>query len=826
MPRNKIYVFDKFGNVAGTINGVQVDGPAVAARNISYVPEGAIVSGVGTASFELPLQFSVNNAITKGTQVMIYQDDVLDGPVFWGRVIRRPRTLSNDGIYARIDCLDVLSELASVTCTSGFISRPGELAAAMLQRLLDMQSETRWAVRLMINNTTANFSAYGIEVLRAIGKFSGEHFSSYKRETYKDPVTNKPARRIVIGQFSVEKSGMRLVIPQKEYGNVEYTKLPSNIRAVKQAQFDDDANIINRMIPFAGTDLTSTAITLDVLYGSHTFTGYNSNYPVKRRLRGDVTEPTPLPGQDYPNTNKYYEYYIEDTQSIVDNRVSEVVYPRQDITPLSNNPGDVLIAATTLYSEALNYLLNHINPHLSLSISTEHRGDLRNIAGKTVYVRCVAMSKPRAGQDIYMMNINGDFRINKVEVQNADGEGTCAWDLSTDGRSVETNDILFQGALEDIDYLKKVPTILIGFPVYPIDEFIDKDHAVTKTFVNSAAFIGKQQVIMDLRFENVRSALRPLSHFHSMTIAAHHHSISVLAHHHTFTKAAHSHPVAVAAHHHTMTLIDHVHSFSNAGHADHTVSVAGHSDHSVSEGNHGHSSNAGIHYHVIIGTKPWIDLKAAGMVKTAAYGKNGETVVTDITASSNTADHTHGDKGASAGATYTTALSVGDGGSFTAGATTGGAINKNSGTGGAISQNTGDGGAIDKNTGDDGAISKTTSDDGAISQNTGDDGAISSITGDSGGLTDNTGGNVGAEWGLVVGPKPFLVYISVNGASFGAVNNNARIDITSAWNVTQDNVVVFTSIGTTDQSNPTGLGRLTGAVLARMIGTTLANQTL
>src|SRR4051812_44346799 len=118
MPRNKIYVFDKMGNIASTINGVQVDSPAVGARNIAYTPEGAIVSGVGKASFEVPLQFAINNAIVKGTQIMIYQDDIIDGPVFWGRVIRRPRTLAIDGTSARIDCVDILAELAAVTCTS------------------------------------------------------------------------------------------------------------------------------------------------------------------------------------------------------------------------------------------------------------------------------------------------------------------------------------------------------------------------------------------------------------------------------------------------------------------------------------------------------------------------------------------------------------------------------------------------------------------------------------------------------------------------------------------------------------------------------------
>jgi hypothetical protein len=799
MPRNKIAIFDRFGNATQSNGGVPIFGPAIGARNISYVPEGGIVSAVGTASFELPLQFAENNAITKDTQIMIYQEDIYDGPVFWGRVITRPRTLAADGTYVSVQCQDVLYELASVTVTSGFVSRPLEVANAMLTRLLARQTETTWLFRntLITSTSPTNFTAFGIEVLRAIGKYASENFASFKRETSIDPVTGKPRRQIVIGQFSGISSGIQIINAPRDLNSIAQERWPAEKRYVKSATFEDDAVNYNRLIPTAGQDTAAASITLYPLYGLTNFVGYNAKYPIKARIREDIMIPTPLPGQSYPITPQYYEFYIEDINSIAVHRVSELQYPRTDITPLSNTPNDIFVAATTLYKEAVTYLIDHITAHLSLDITTEHRGDVRNIGGKTVYVRCHAKNK--AGD--FVMDIEGDYRVQKVEIVNADSEGSCRWTLSTDGRSTETNDVLFMGAIEDIDYLKKVPTLLLGFPIYPIDDFIDNANAIHKTFVNSNAFISTGQVILDLRLENVRSAIRPLSHAHTFAIDSHAHTITIADHSHSIGIEGHAHGFSTPDHSHPLNLSDHAHGMSVAGHA-----------HGASNGDHGHGFNFGSHSHAIISTNPWIDLTGAGAVAKANVGKNGESVVTGIGGTTGTGGHTHG-MGA---VTITAAASVSAGGSFSIGTTGAGGISQSTGTGGAFNGTTSTGGAVSTNTGT----------AGGYSGNTGTAGAFSGSTGGAGGLSSATGINAGAEWGLILGPKPAIIDVWINTVYIGRYTADTKVDITQVWHTTQDNTMDIASYGTTDGTNPTGLGRITGAVTARMIGSTLANQTL
>jgi hypothetical protein len=791
MPRNKIAIFDRFGNATQANGGVPISGPAIGARNISYIPEGAIVSGIGIASFEVPLQFAQNNAISKDTQIMIYQSDVFSGPVFWGRVIRRPRTLANDGTYVRVECQDVLFELASVTVTSGFISKPGELANAMLQRLVARQTETVWLVQntLASASSPVTFSAYGIEVLRAIGKYASEHFASYKRVTAIDPVTGKPRRMISIGQYSNTKSGIRIINAPREWGSVPEEKKPAEIRIVKSATFEDDTSIVNRLIPTAGSDIAAASITLFPLYGRTDFVGYNPLYPIKYRPREDAWT-------DSLFTPQYFEFYIENTASIAAHRLSEKMYPRQDIVPLSTSATDVEVAATTLYAEAVQYIQDHINPHLSLDITTDHRGDLRNIGGTTVYVRCQAKNK----DGDFVMDIEGDYRVQTVEISNADTEGNCKWTLSTDGRSVETNDVLFVGALEDIDYLKKVPTLLLGFPVYPFDEVIESGHDVTKTFVNSSAFISTAQVILDLRFNKVRSAIRPLTHKHTFTLENHVHSMSI---------ASHTHSVSMSSHTHGLSIPDHTHPLSEPDHG-HGMSVADHS-HGASNGDHDHTMAPGSHSHHINNVKVWIDPVGNSLVDYANVGKNGERVVTNIRAGTY-GDHTHGESAAS-GATGVDAA-------------TAGAFNIGTSGYGGYSGATGSGGGFNGSTSGSGGTSGSTGSGGGFTGDTGGAGGGSFSTGGAGGISTSTGDTAGAEWGLIEGLISDIIRVYVNGVYFGDYTNDVRVDITRAWHTNTDNVVLFQSIVEQGSANTTGLGRISGAVLARMIGSTLANQTL
>lgn len=794
MPRCKIYVRDKNGLVNGTINGVIVDGPLIAARNINYVPEGAIVSAIGTASFELPLQFAVNNAVQKGNYIEIWQEDVSDGPVFWGVVNRRPRTFSKDGIYARIDCSDVLIELTHVNTTSGFISRNLETNGSMLQRLVARQKEHNWAVRVTAPLSYPTFSAYSIEVLRAVGKYCSENFLSYRRETYK--IGNALARRLLVGQFSTEKSGLRLVIPQKEFGNVPYEERPKEILAVKSATFDDDATIVNRLIPTAGNDTSGGGISLGYCVYDPTFRP-NPKYPIQARLREDITTPLPYPGAQYPVTEKFYEFYIEDSASILANGVSEQAYPRTDLVPLSTNIGDMQLAAKTLYNAAVAYLEDHINPHLSLDITTEHRGDLRNIGGKTVYVRCKATSKQENGEDVYTMDIEGDYRIQSIEVSNADGEGEVKWTLSTDGRSVETDAVMFQGALEDIDYRKKVPTLLLAFPTYPIDGYFDSTYSYTQRFPNSNALIEAKEVVLDYDLIEVFSTMRPRTHAHNYTVAAHSHRYSFSAHSHSVSISSHTHTYSVNDHSHSFSVSAHSHSFGIGDHA-HGYSWSSHT-HGVSDPGHSHGGNA---------SKVWLDPVYAneGNLKVTAT-VSGTKVMTDLRAGTY-GSHSHTSTHSGTGIT----IGSGGGGSSTTSAS------------GSMSGNTGSGGGTSGSTGSAGGMNTSTGSAGGANINTGSAGSIDTNTDSAAQYTWATTTEAGSEWGLLKGAKVDIIRIIINGTYIGDYSGSQRIDITPYWKIKQNNNIEFIPIPTVQ--NPTGLGRIRGAIMARMIGTTLADQSV
>jgi hypothetical protein len=85
----------------------------------------------------------------------------------------------------------------------------------------------------------------------------------------------------------------------------------------------------------------------------------------------------------------------------------------------------------------------------------------------------------------------------------------------------------------------------------------------------------------------------------------------------------------------------------------------------------------GSHSHHINSVSVFIDPKAAGVVKYAAYGKNGETVVTDVQAGTY-GSHTHGESAVSGA----TGISVGAGGGGTFGSSGYGANTITSGAGG------------------------------------------------------------------------------------------------------------------------------------------------
>src|SRR5215467_14272411 len=194
MPGVRIAIKDRFGNLVGSINGIDIDGPAAGARDVTYTPSGAALSTIPSLSFSVPLVVARNNALIPGTQLDLEVEGVA-GIVASAIIGTRSMSVSRDGLFASFECEDVLGELRRVTVTNGFTSRAGEAAGDVLQRVLNRQTETHWTAVLDPSAPTFNtFSAYGISAFQAVGKFASERFCSYKPSSSAS-ARNPPASR-------------------------------------------------------------------------------------------------------------------------------------------------------------------------------------------------------------------------------------------------------------------------------------------------------------------------------------------------------------------------------------------------------------------------------------------------------------------------------------------------------------------------------------------------------------------------------------------------------------------------------------------------------
>jgi hypothetical protein len=764
----------RHGQPVASIDGVEVDGPARGARNVSYHGRGNVVSDVGKASFELPLAFARNNAVTRGTEIAIRAEGVAD-PVFEGIVQTRGRRVGRDGLFARFEAYDLLVELAKPTVTTGFVARAGETTTALFERLLARRTETRWRVDNRIAGYDgANFSAYGISVLQAAGKACGERFASYKR----GPTLPDGTRTLVAGRFGAESSGLRLVRAPREAHRAAENP---DIRVIADVSVDEDAALANRLIPLGAGD-GAAQLTLAPLYGLTSGPGYNPAYPVLRRLREDAVAP-------YTATS--YEYYIEDAPSIAAHDLSERAYPRTDIVPVSTTAADYTVAAWTLYRESLRYLIDHKESVEQITVTTVANGELLDLGGTTVEVH---HDEVNADGDL-ALSIHGTYQVLTVERRDATGAATDVWTLSTGNRRLEGDGTLFAGALEAIDYLRMTPTLFPDLYPWPFDDFVDASSDIEVIVPGHRAIARVQEARVYVYFRPVRSPTRPKSHMHTVTTPDHTHP---------FTVPNHAHGFSVPDHAHSFALLDHTHSFSLGDHS-HGVSGGGH-DHSVSSGDHGHGFDFGAHSHAILKSPVFVDIgKSAGHYTTATV--SGTEVVTSITAFNTDPNHTHG----MGRVTIQAAPSVNAGGGFNVGS---------SGYGGFNVGSSGGGGTTSGTSGAGGTTSGTSAAGGATSSTSAYGSAQTSGAG--GGTVTSSGAEVGVEWGLLTGPQPTLVQVYCNEQYAGQLTASGAVDVTPWWQAQADNRVRLKSFAY--GSNPTGLGRLTGAVLTRPVLTTVATQ--
>jgi hypothetical protein len=720
MPEVQITILDRFGTPVASLNGISVDGPAAGVRDVTYTPTGAATSTIPTLQFTVPLVVTRNDALLPGNQVNLAVEGV-PGIVAQAIIGVKSQTISRDGLFATFECEDVMGELRHVTTSGGFTSRPTEHGGDVLQRLLNRQTETQWtAVMDATAPTFGTFSAYGLSVMQAVGKFCSERFCSYKRG---------PGRSIVVGRFGTMSSGLRL---SRSTHDADQQYLEDDQRIITELQVEQDANVVNLIIPTASGD-GATQITLQACYGRSNFVQYDGRYPVMQRLREDAV--LPAGASAYPA--EMYDYYIQDNASINQFRVSEDVYNRTDITPIASTPADLATASESLYGAAVAYLLDHKDINQTLTVTTEGHGDLRDIGGKTVFVDYQELNDDG---DV-VLNIKGDYQVLQAEVQNADSAPTVRWTLSNNGRRADSDTALFTGALEAIDYLTSVPSIFPQEYTKVVENDLDANHPVRLRVYGNKGVVRVREALCRVQLLPARSTAQPLSHHHTVTLTDHTHG---------FTVPNHSHGFPLPTHQHTYGVPDHTHTFQLGDHS-----------HGVSGGSHNHTISKGSHSHKIIGTKPFIDLKGKGAVVTAAVGKNGETVVTDIKATDQTGDHTHGEEAAAVWTqdpsnTQYDGFSVGSG---SAGGTTG------SPTAGLYT-----------------ALTGTSNGVTGVTGGTNTDGGSNQTSGGGGGTVATSDENVGMQYGMWTSDfLPTTVYVVIDGVQVTGGNNADFVVDVAPW---------------------------------------------
>jgi hypothetical protein len=331
---------------------------------------------VGSASFSFPATDAMGANITAGSRFDIYDD--LDG--YLGRFSLSDKTVNmNNGMgMVTVNCNDQLIELNRVSVRFRREYEGLDVASVVS----DLVSLAGWTVNgdVGIGETTITYN--GESVFRAVDALRdrwGQHFRLSANES-----------QIDFGAFGAS-SGVRFV----DAHGIQYSEFASHpevalVDSIKENT--DPENIVNRVIVLGGgqggAQLTMALAT------------YVGSYALASRANPDGT----------------LQYFIEDSQSIIDYGVREQTVTFSEITPVSNATVAIIAAANALKQAGEVYLTRNKDPRIEYSLSVkELRTAIR--VGDTIrlayqYTTPEGYRPIDVNADFYLMDITRKRDVN------------------------------------------------------------------------------------------------------------------------------------------------------------------------------------------------------------------------------------------------------------------------------------------------------------------------------------------------------------------------------------------------------------------------------
>jgi hypothetical protein len=394
---------------------------------------------VGEASFSFPATDAMGANITAGSKFDIYDD--LDG--YLGRYYFSKKDISMEngiGSFA-VSCKDQLVELTRVSVRFRREYEGLDVASVVG----DLASIASWNANcdVGIGDTTIQYE--GESVFRAIDELRDRWGQHFRLST----VTSQ----LDFGAFGTA-SGVRFV----DAHGIQFSEFQGHpeVALIDKIKESTDADeIVNRVIALGGGQ-GGAQITMQLAT-------YVGNYGLASRANPDGT----------------LQYYIEDSQSIVDYGVREKIITFSEITPISNGTTAKIAAANALKQAAEVYLSRKKDPRVEYSLSIK---ELRTAVKVGDTIRLVHQyTTPEGYRPI---DINDDYYLMDI-TRNRDVSGRRSASVtiaSISERRTSDEDVMI-GAVSDLSAMKlyKQP-----FP-YGIN-FYDTDFIQAGFFPNRQIF--------------------------------------------------------------------------------------------------------------------------------------------------------------------------------------------------------------------------------------------------------------------------------------------------------------------------------------------------
>lgn len=504
-------IYDTYGNRGGVINGQRVSGPLEGYTGLSYTPRGACINKPGTCTFALPMTIRNNYPLVEGAMVFVRNTRWGDQGLFI--VGEKSETVAENGHTASFVCTDLVEELRWVDIP-GFSSLSGEALSRIYQRLLNIQDETAWTVKMQAGTDVVlydnNYVVDGATVQQAIGQLSAAWYLKWRRGD---------GRVIEVGTFGRD-TGIRLVKPSMRPAAMNR----DTIRPIKPGGINpvtDAAGIVNCLVGL-GAGNGWAQVSLRDLYETQGETaipgtlwtksgppktpwvGYDPAYPIYKRYRYDGA----LDG---------FQYFLTDATSIGRYR-KRWNRLHTDIGTVSGNPLDLTAAAANVYLLTLAKLKGFSAKHTDMTITCVGRGSNVGIGGEYVHVEYQEVTR-----GVTTMDVNDKFIVTDCTraVDDATGAYTDTFQASNLGRAGQTENGIVTGALQDIQSMRNAATVYpSGFPIW-IDAPITPQSPIQVPWDEDRGRLATVEAIFTVTCYPVYSTVT------GGQVAAHHHTATL-----------------------------------------------------------------------------------------------------------------------------------------------------------------------------------------------------------------------------------------------------------------------------------------------------------